>query len=125
MYSPGQPTTYVSKWVTFAASAFIQSCAGLSYSFSVYSPVLKQQLDLTQTQLSAVGSFVNLGGYFAILAGAIYDCTKKEHKLGPRLVVWLGSLTCFCGYLGLYLLASGKAPGDYLQALLFAACAGE
>lgn len=41
-----------------------------------------------------------------------------------RLVIWLGSLCCFCGYFGLYLLASGKAPGDFYQLLLFATCAG-
>lgn len=43
----------------------------------------------------------------------------------PRVVVWLGCLCCFCGYLGLYLLASGRAPGRYTELILFALCAGK
>eukprot|EP00879_Flechtneria_rotunda_P016105 GHRR01016846.1.p1 GENE.GHRR01016846.1~~GHRR01016846.1.p1 ORF type:complete len:649 (+),score=200.09 GHRR01016846.1:867-2813(+) len=41
-----------------------------------------------------------------------------------RLVVWLGCLCCCCGYLGLYLLASGKAPGSFWQLIIFAIAAG-
>lgn len=62
----------------------LQACAGLAYSFSVYAPTIKDSLDLTQTQLATVGSAVNLGGYFAIVSGSIYDSLKDYHKLGPR-----------------------------------------
>lgn len=61
-----------------------QACAGLAYSFSVYAPTIKDSLDLTQTQVATVGSAVNLGGYFAIVSGSIYDALKDYHKLGPR-----------------------------------------
>jgi hypothetical protein len=64
----------------------LQACAGLAYSFSVYAPTIKDSLDLTQTQLATVGSAVNLGGYFAIVSGSIYDALKDYHKLGPRCV---------------------------------------
>lgn len=66
------------------ALALPQACAGLAYSFSVYAPTIKDSLDLTQTQVATVGSAVNLGGYFAIVSGAIYDSLKDYHKLGPR-----------------------------------------
>lgn len=115
---------YVNKWVTFAASCYVQACSGLSYSFSIYAPYLKEHLDLSQTQLATVGFVINLGGYFAIISGSIYDSFEEYHRLGPRLVIWLGSLCCFCGYFGLYLMASGRAHGDFAQLLLFAACAG-
>lgn len=62
----------------------LQASAGLAYSFSVYAPTIKDSLDLTQTQVATVGSAVNLGGYFAILSGSIYDSLKDYHKLGPR-----------------------------------------
>ncbi|WIA09948.1 hypothetical protein OEZ85_010161 [Tetradesmus obliquus] len=115
---------YVSKWATFTASAIIQACAGLSYSFSVYAPTIKDTLGLTQTQIATVGSAVNLGGYFAIVSGSVYDNLKDHHRLGPRLVLWMGCLCCFCGYTGLYLMASGKAPNNFPQLLVFAIAAG-
>lgn len=102
----------------------LQASAGLSYSFSVYAPSIKDTLGLSQTEIATVGSAVNLGGYFAIISGSVYDMLKEQHRLGPRLVVWLGSLTCFCGYMGMYLMASGKAPSNFGQLLLFAIAAG-
>lgn len=91
-----------------------QACSGLAYSFSVYAPTIKEALDLSQTQIAAVGSTVNLGGYLAIVSGSLYDAAKEHHKLGPRWVGGveggrgsrqqgalstrtLGCLTCRCG----------------------------
>ena len=118
------PQRLRSKWATLAASCLIQACAGLAYTFSLYSPVLKQRLGLTQEELGTVGSVLNIGGYCAVLAGWIYDATRALPATGPRLVVALGALCCFCGYAGLWLLASGRAPASYAQLLLFAAVAG-
>lgn len=109
---------------TSSALFYLQASAGLSYSFSVYAPSIKDTLGLSQTEIATVGSAVNLGGYFAIFSGTIYDKLKDQHKLGPRLVVWLGSLCCFCGYMGMYLLASGMAPSNFTQLLLLAVAAG-
>lgn len=67
-----------------AAAPCAQACAGLAYSFSVYAPTIKDSLYLTQTQVATVGSAVNLGGYFAVVSGSIYDSLKEYHKLGPR-----------------------------------------
>jgi hypothetical protein len=67
----------------------LQACAGLSYSFSVYAPTIKDTLGLTQTQIATVGSAVNLGGYFAIISGSVYDNLKDHHRLGPRCVALL------------------------------------
>lgn len=64
-----------------------QSCAGLAYSYALYAPAIKDSLRLSQTQVATVGSAVNLGGYFAVGAGFIYDQLKDHHKLGPRWVL--------------------------------------
>ncbi len=40
---------------------------------SIYAPTLKDKLGLSQTEIASVGSAVNLGGYFAVVAGSIYD----------------------------------------------------
>ncbi|KAI8475459.1 MAG: Nodulin-like-domain-containing protein [Monoraphidium minutum] len=114
----------VSKWVTFAASCIIQTCAGLSYSFSLYGPALKERMGLTQVEIATIGSAVNFGGYFAIVSGAVYDAVKGHHKIGPRLVMAMGSVCCVCGYLGLWMLASGRASGGMAELLLLAAVAG-
>lgn len=75
----------------------LQACAGLAYSFSVYAPTIKDSLDLTQTQVATVGSAVNLGGYFAIVSGAIYDSLKDYHKAGPRSATGRGCCSCSWG----------------------------
>lgn len=36
----------------------------------------------------------------------------------------MGSVCCVCGYLGLWMVASGRAAGGLPELLLFAACAG-
>ncbi|GBF87528.1 MFS general substrate transporter [Raphidocelis subcapitata] len=114
----------VAKWWTFAASCAIQACAGLGYSFSVYAPAIKEKMGLNQVEIATVGSAVNLGGYFAIVSGAIYDATKDMPSAGPRLVISMGSLCCVCGYLGMWLMVSGRAKGGFAELLMLAVCAG-
>lgn len=41
------------------------------------------------------------------------------------MVLWLGALCCFTGYIGLHLMATGKTDGGFAQLLLFAVAAGE
>lgn len=84
--SPCSQTLFTEQHAPCHVPLPLQACAGLAYSFSVYAPTIKDSLDLTQTQLATVGSAVNLGGYFAIVSGSIYDALKDYHKLGPRCV---------------------------------------
>lgn len=78
---------FANKWVTFVASALVQATSGHTYSFSIYAAALKQQLGLTQTELSSIGFAINMGGYFALISGAIYDCLSVYPRLGPRHVM--------------------------------------
>ena len=75
---------YVSKWYSYAAAGCLQLCAGLAYTFSLYSSAVKQSLHFTQPQLEGLGSALLSGGLFAILPGLLYDALSSHHHLGPR-----------------------------------------
>ena len=69
-----------SKWLTFAASCLVMLCAGHSYSFSVYSDLLKTHFGLSQTKISGLGTAINLGGYLSILPGYFYDSLLRYNR---------------------------------------------
>jgi hypothetical protein len=71
--SSTQESFYWSKWLTFSASALVMLCAGLSYSYGIYSGELKERYSLSQLQVAGIGTAGNIGGYMAILAGLLYD----------------------------------------------------
>lgn len=77
---------YVNKWSTFSVSVICNCSAGLAYCFSLYSNELKNAFGYDQTQIQAVGSATNLGGYLSILSGLFYDHWLSHPRLGPRLV---------------------------------------
>ena len=51
----------------------VMLCAGLSYSYGIYSGELKERYNLDQLQVAGIGTAGNIGGYMAILAGLLYD----------------------------------------------------
>lgn len=75
---------YVNKWYTFAVSIVCNCSAGLAYCFSLYSNDLKQAFGYDQSQIQAVGSAINLGGYLSVLSGFFYDYWLAYDRLGPR-----------------------------------------
>ena len=75
-----QESFYWSKWLTFSASALVMLCAGLSYSYGIYSDVLKQRYGLSQLQVAGVGTAGNVGGYMAIFAGLFYDYLRGLNR---------------------------------------------
>ena len=75
---------YVNKWCTFGASTFLQLVGGMCYTFPLYAPALKEALQLSQPALETVGTAILSGGYFAPLAGFVYDKLQSHNKLGPR-----------------------------------------
>ena len=60
-----------SRWVVLAA-AVIAECAGcgIGYSFGIYSPLLKSQFNISQTQLATVNtaSMVRFRGQFSAIS---------------------------------------------------------
>ena len=64
-----------------------QGSSGLSYSFSVFAPTLKELFGFHETQIAAVGSAMNVGGYLALPSGILFDRLEKHKRLGPKCVV--------------------------------------
>jgi Nodulin-like len=54
----------------------VQLCSGLGYTFSIYSPALKEHFGYTQTEIAGIGTACNIGGYLAVFAGAFFDLVK-------------------------------------------------
>lgn len=75
---------YINKWCTFSVSIVCNCSAGLAYCFSLYSNELKQAFGYDQSQIQAVGSAVNFGGYLSVLSGLFYDSLLHCDRLGPR-----------------------------------------
>ena len=83
---------YINKWHTFAAASLLQLVGGICYTFSLYSPELKRQLNYDQRQLQAVGAAILAGGYTSWIPGLLYDgLVQRHHKLAPR---YAESSTC-------------------------------
>lgn len=61
----------VNRWATFAAGCGIMASSGLSYAFSIISPGIKQQFDLSDYQTSLIASVVNGNTCCAALAGLL------------------------------------------------------
>ena len=83
---------YINKWHTFAAASLLQLVGGICYTFSLYSPELKRQLNYDQRQLQAVGAAILAGGYTSWIPGLLYDgLVQRHHKLAPRCaeILWL------------------------------------
>ncbi|KXZ55188.1 hypothetical protein GPECTOR_3g333 [Gonium pectorale] len=104
---------YLNRWLTFTASCLLQVNGGLSYSFSIFAPALKELWGYRETQIAAVGSCFNFGGYLAIPAGVLYDRLEKHKRFGPRFVALIGVLALAAGYLGLYAAASGLVAPSF------------
>lgn len=73
---------------------FLQAFTGLTYCFAVYSEHLKETLNWSQTQIDGLGSSMDFGGGYGIIAGLLYN-------LSPLWVsVLVGASLNLAGYLG-------------------------
>eukprot|EP00201_Polytomella_parva_P022951 CAMPEP_0175044902 /NCGR_PEP_ID=MMETSP0052_2-20121109/4089_1 /TAXON_ID=51329 ORGANISM="Polytomella parva, Strain SAG 63-3" /NCGR_SAMPLE_ID=MMETSP0052_2 /ASSEMBLY_ACC=CAM_ASM_000194 /LENGTH=1466 /DNA_ID=CAMNT_0016308301 /DNA_START=145 /DNA_END=4546 /DNA_ORIENTATION=+ len=115
---------YLSRWVTLSASCFIQLSAGLSYTYGVIAPTLKERFNFRETEIAAIGSAFNLGGYIALPAGFACDSLVNYKRYGPKVVIWTGCLLLFLGYFGIYSCVIGVIPPTFWRVFLFALVAG-
>ena len=53
---------FASKWWALTASLPVALSSGLTYTFSVWSDVIRERYGLSQEQLEGIGSAANLGG---------------------------------------------------------------
>ncbi|CAL5224648.1 g7366 [Coccomyxa viridis] len=104
---------YVNRWVTLSASALLQCSAGVSYCFSIYSSQLKDALGYSQAEIQGLASPLVALLVVGWLPGFVYDSLRSHKHVGPRVVLLIGLAEHVCGYLGLWLVASGRAVLPY------------
>ncbi|CAB4311314.1 unnamed protein product [Prunus armeniaca] len=98
-----------SKWTATAASIWIQSAAGSSYAFSIYSSALKSSQGYDQSTLDTVSVFKDIGANAGILSGILYSAVALNRRRigGPWVVHAAGAIQCFLGYFFLWAAVTG------------------
>lgn len=105
------------RWTGAAAAIWIQWSCGASYTFSIYSSVLKSTQGYDQSTLDTVSVFKDIGANFGILSGLLYSAvapyrsgrgggvpglpskSKWTSLGGPWVVLAAGAVQCFVGFM--------------------------
>ncbi|KAK7304581.1 hypothetical protein VNO77_42463 [Canavalia gladiata] len=103
------------RWTGVAAGIWIQWSCGASYTFSIYSAVLKSSQGYDQSTLDTISVFKDIGANFGILSGLLYSAvTPYNHRDavpgspskskwtslgGPWVVVAAGAIQSFVGFI--------------------------
>ncbi|KAF5734158.1 Nodulin-like / Major Facilitator Superfamily protein [Tripterygium wilfordii] len=88
------PGLLFNKWITTIASIWIQCGGGSSYTFGIYSSVLKSTQGYDQSTLDVVSVFKDIGANVGVLSGVLYS----NNRYGPWVVHLAGAIQCFAGY---------------------------
>lgn len=101
------------KWVATAASIWIQSFSGASYTFGIYSSLLKSSQSYDQSTLDTVSVCKDIGANVGILSGLFYTAVASGRSgngrffSGPWVVIFVGLLQWFVGYGFIWMATSG------------------
>lgn len=89
-----------SKWVSTAASIWIQCTSGSLYTFSIYSSALKSSQGYDQSTLDTVSVFKDIGANVGVLAGLLYFAATGDRlrRTGPWVVLLAGAVQSFLGF---------------------------
>ncbi|KDP31188.1 hypothetical protein JCGZ_11564 [Jatropha curcas] len=105
------------KWVATVASIWIQSSCGASYTFGIYSSILKSSQGYDQSTLDTVSVFKDIGANFGILSGLLYSAVTLDPYSrhlgvfsGPWVVHAAGAIQCFLGYFVMWASVVGLIP---------------
>nr|DAD31121.1 TPA_asm: hypothetical protein HUJ06_009972 [Nelumbo nucifera] len=109
-----------SKWIATVASIWIQCTSGASYTFGIYSPVLKSSQGYDQSTLDSIAVFKDIGANVGLLSGLLYDAVAVRPRSsasspsswinsfgGPWIVHVAGAIQCFTGYFSMWLSVTG------------------
>eukprot|EP01119_Soliformovum_irregulare_P025551 TRINITY_DN949_c1_g2_i3.p1 TRINITY_DN949_c1_g2~~TRINITY_DN949_c1_g2_i3.p1 ORF type:complete len:342 (-),score=100.95 TRINITY_DN949_c1_g2_i3:674-1699(-) len=107
------------RFVTLFYGFIMMLMAGTLYGFSAYAPTMKDLLGYSQTEVSLIGTFGNLGIYCAFTMGFFYD--KFKH----RITIPLGIFLIGTGYLLTGLVVNGYIPGPAWLIILFYIMVGQ
>ncbi|KAI7738987.1 hypothetical protein M8C21_010454 [Ambrosia artemisiifolia] len=96
------------KWIATVACIWIQCSSGASYTFGIYSAVLKSSQGYDQSTLDTVSVFKDIGANIGILSGLLYDGITHNHRgSGLSFVYMVGAVQCFAGYFLMWLSMTG------------------
>ena len=117
--SPSSPSRSIIKsftslvtpgpYAALAAATVIQTCAGLTYSFGVYSEDLREVFGGSESDVAFLGTVKDAGAYFGLPGGFLYD------TCGPFITLVVGAVMHVFGFLGVYKVlkpGSGGVSGD-------------
>lgn len=96
-----------SRWVSQTVNIGLEAAAGTSYAFGTYSEDLRNKTAISQSELQQIKSWGDIGLYFAVIAGIIFD------NYGPRPTLMLGIVLSLSGYLLMYYEANKGAEANW------------
>ncbi|XP_065876832.1 protein NUCLEAR FUSION DEFECTIVE 4-like [Euphorbia lathyris] len=106
-----------SKWIATVASIWIQCSCGASYTFGIYSSILKSTQDYDQSTLDTVSVFKDIGANAGVISGLLYSAVtlnRNRQRLGvfgaPWVVHAAGAIQCFFGYFMMWASVVGLIP---------------
>ena len=103
-----------SRWFVIAAGLWIQSVAGTSYTFGVYSQSLKEALGYDQQRLDKLAFFKAIGGNVGVISGLLYDVVP------PWVVLIIGAVQNSFGYFMLWLAVTRRiSPPPFWQMCIY------
>lgn len=91
-----------SRWFMVFATIIIMAMSGATYMFGIYSEDIKSSLGYDQTTLNLIGFFKDLGANLGIISGLVNEVAP------PWLVLSLGAVMNFSGYLMIWLSVTGR-----------------
>lgn len=89
------------KWMATAGSIWIQCTSGASYTFGIYSSILKSSQSYDQSTLDTVSVFKDIGANAGVLSGLLYATVttlRSRFLSGPWVVHVAGAIQSFAGY---------------------------
>ena len=101
------PRTFLNKitpgpFAALAAATVVQTCAGLTYSFGVYSDDLRKVFHGREAVVALLGTVKDSGAYFGLPGGYLYD------RYGAFATLLCGAVMHVGGFLGVYRVLTQK-----------------
>ncbi|CAN7021496.1 hypothetical protein IGI04_022557 [Brassica rapa subsp. trilocularis] len=120
------------KWMAMTASIWIQCTLGGSYTFGIYSAILKSSQSYDQSTLDTVSVFKDIGGNVGVLSGLVYTAATFNRRRpdgrggrgGPWVVILIGAVLSFTGYFLIWASVTGlirKPPVPVMCLFMFIA----
>lgn len=116
------------KWVAMAASIWIQCSCGGSYTFGIYSAILKSTQLYDQSTLDTISVFKDIGANAGVFSGLLYTYATSNRRRsrggGPWMVLAIGAIQCFAGYFLIWASVTGligKPPVPLMCLFMFLA----